>query len=108
MQGQRLSLTGEGNGPIDAAIQALRLPLEFHSYEERALGLGADAKAAATVELALAGISVSTYGVGIDANIITASIRAIFSGVNRLMQRIPSQEAAELVDAMRAPLRAVA
>ncbi len=108
VNGERLTLSGEGNGPIDAAIHALRLPLEVHSYEERALGLGADAKAAATVEIALAGISMSTYGVGIDANIITASIRAIFSGVNRLLHRVPPAQSAELLEAMRAPLRAVA
>lgn len=108
LQGQRLTLNGEGNGPIDAAIHALRLPLEFHSYEERALGLGADAKAAATVEIALSGVSVSTYGVGIDPNIITASIRAIVSGVNRLLQRVTPEEATALIERMRAQLRAVA
>ena len=108
VDGKRLSLTGEGNGPIDAAIHALRLPLAVHSYEERALGLGADAKASAVVEMAIAGSATSTYGVGMDANIVTASVRALISGANRLLQRLPEAEAQRHLESMQAPLRAVA
>ena len=108
VDGKRLSLTGEGNGPIDAAIHALRLPLAVHSYEERALGLGADAKASAIVEMAIEGLATSNYGVGMDANIVTASVRALVSGANRLLQRLPDEAARQHVQAMQAPLRAVA
>jgi 2-isopropylmalate synthase len=108
VDGKRLSLTGEGNGPIDAAIHALRLPLAVHSYEERALGLGADAKASAVVEMAIAGTATSTYGVGMDANIVTASVRALISGANRLLQRMPEAEARQHLESLQAPLRAVA
>ncbi|MDD4887809.1 MAG: 2-isopropylmalate synthase, partial [Thiomonas sp.] len=106
--GKRLNLTGEGNGPIDAAIHALRLPLAVHSYEERALGLGADAKASAVVEMATEGLPASTYGVGMDANIVTASVRALISGANRLMRHQPADAIEQQLDVLRAPLRAVA
>ncbi|MDY0329716.1 MAG: 2-isopropylmalate synthase [Thiomonas sp.] len=108
VQGKRLSLTGEGNGPIDAAIHALRLPLAVHSYEERALGLGADAQASAIVEMALTGMATSTYGVGMDANIVTASVHALISGANRLLQRLPESDAQRHLQSMQVPLRAVA
>jgi 2-isopropylmalate synthase len=108
VDGKRLSLSGEGNGPIDAAIHALRLPLAVHSYEERALGLGADAKASAIIEMAIDGLPTSTYGVGMDANIVTASVRALISGANRLLRRLPADAAERRLDTLRAPLRAVA
>ena len=108
VDGKRLSLTGEGNGPIDAAIHALRMPLAVHSYEERALGLGADAKASAIVEMAIEGLATSTFGVGMDANIVTASVRALVSGANRLLQRLPEESARQYLNVMQAPLRAVA
>ena len=45
-------LRGEGNGPLDALMHALRTPLRIQHYEERALSQGADAKAIAIAELA--------------------------------------------------------
>lgn len=87
MDGRPITLTGEGNGPIDAALHALGIPVSVLSYEERSLGQGADAKASAFIELALEGRPGSAYGVGIDANIITASIQALLSGANRLLAK---------------------
>lgn len=81
-------LAGEGNGPIDAAVQALRgagLVVQVRSYEERSMSSsGSDASACAFMELTRAGSAGECYGVGIDANIVTASIRALVNGVNRL------------------------
>jgi 2-isopropylmalate synthase len=83
-------LSGEGNGPIDATIHALRsigLDMQVRSYEERAMspsGDAGEATACAFLELARHGDSGERYGVGLDANIVTASIKAIVSGVNRL------------------------
>ncbi|MBI2307671.1 MAG: 2-isopropylmalate synthase [Rhodocyclales bacterium] len=88
-------LSGEGNGPIDAAVHALRqagIGVEVRSYEERSMGAsgnGGDARACAMVEIA--GSGGECYGIGIDANIVTASIKALLSGVNR-MQGLPSAE----------------
>jgi 2-isopropylmalate synthase len=106
--GKRLVLRGEGNGPIDAAVQALHLPLVVHSYEERALGLGSGARAVAMVELAMEGMPATTFGVGIDPNIVTASIRAIVSGANRLLARADTTERETLLKGLQAKLKAVA
>ncbi len=83
-------LNGEGNGPIDAAVHALRglgVDLHVRGYEERALGSstdGGDARACAFVEVAHAGGRHECFGVGIDANIVTASIKALASAAARL------------------------
>ena len=82
-------LSGEGNGPIDASIHALRglgLSIQVRSYEERSIGAssdGGEARACAFLELARPGER-ECYGVGIDANIVTASIRALIGAVNRM------------------------
>jgi 2-isopropylmalate synthase len=75
-------LAGEGNGPIDAAVHALRnvgFAVQLRSYEERSLaarGKGSDASACAFLELARAGSNGGEcYGVGVDENIVTASIK---------------------------------
>ena len=83
-------LTGEGNGPIDAAVHALQgagIDVQVRSYEERSLRASehaGDAQACAFIELAPAGGGAEQYGVGMDGNIVTASIKALLSGVNRL------------------------
>ena len=84
---RRVTVSGEGNGPIDAVIRALRLPVHVLAYEERSLGKGADARAIACIELAGGNQPGGTHGVGIDANIVTASILAVLSGINRLAAR---------------------
>jgi 2-isopropylmalate synthase len=78
-------LSGKGNGPIDAAVHALGLPITLHSYEERAISQGADAKAVAFVEVSMEGVKGMTFGVGIHENIVTASIKAVMSAVNRVL-----------------------
>jgi 2-isopropylmalate synthase len=82
---QRLA-KGAGNGPIAAFVDALRrdagIPVSVLDYHEHALGGGADASAVAYVE-AKVGDGKARWGVGIHANIITASLRAVLSAVNR-------------------------
>ena len=94
IDGQVHLLGGEGNGPIDAAVHALRaagLGVQVRSYEERSMaGKGSDAQACAFLELERAGSASECYGVGVDANIVTASIRALVNGVNRLAARSPA------------------
>ncbi|AWI79019.1 2-isopropylmalate synthase [Parazoarcus communis] len=90
ISGTRHMLAGEGNGPIDAAVHALRtvgIDVQVRSFEERSVAPsedGGNAQACAFVELSGASGGIDCYGVGIDTNIVTASIRAIVSGVNRL------------------------
>ncbi|WP_124948924.1 2-isopropylmalate synthase [Sulfuriferula thiophila] len=84
-------LTGEGNGPIDAAAHALRglcMNVQVRSYEERSMGSsgdGGNALACAFMEVTSPEHGGECYGVGMDANIVTASIKALVSGVNRLV-----------------------
>ena len=90
LDGAARVLEGQGNGPIDAAVHALRsagISLQVRSYEERSMsssGDGGDAKACAFVEVTQSGFERECYGVGIDANIVTASLRALVSGANRI------------------------
>jgi 2-isopropylmalate synthase len=75
---------GRGNGPIAAFVDALRsvdVDVRVLDYAEHALSAGGDARAASYVECAV-GERV-LWGVGIDENIVTASLRAIVSAVNR-------------------------
>jgi 2-isopropylmalate synthase len=86
VEGELRSLTGEGNGPIAAFVNAINgLPQDFDvrvlDYHEHALSAGGDAIAAAYVECAV-GDQV-LWGVGLDANIVTASLKAVISAVNR-------------------------
>jgi Isopropylmalate/homocitrate/citramalate synthases len=85
--GEVLRLAGQGNGPIDAFISALAAEtgtrLAVTSYHEHALTGGADARAVAYVELRTDD-GQSLFGVGIDDNIVSASLKAIVSGLNRL------------------------
>jgi len=79
------SISGIGNGPIDAFIAGLRaglgVEISVHDYHEHATTAGANSAAVAYVELEVAGTAV--YGIARDANIVTASLRAIVSGLNR-------------------------
>ncbi|GAB2582062.1 2-isopropylmalate synthase [Paractinoplanes abujensis] len=83
-RGQRRPLVGVGNGPIDAFVQAIE-PLGIKArvldYNEHALTSGGDAQAAAYVEVEVGDRTV--WGVGIDENIVSASIKAVTSAVNR-------------------------
>ncbi|HEY2020681.1 2-isopropylmalate synthase [Paraburkholderia sp.] len=81
-------LSGTGNGPLDALMHAFDVPVRIQHYEERALTQGADARAIAVAEMAGADVAGSAFGVGVDANLITASIRAVISGVNRAYARL--------------------
>ncbi|MDD2667079.1 2-isopropylmalate synthase [Zoogloea sp.] len=80
-------LTGEGNGPINAAVHALQsggIGIQVRSYEERSMvPVGEDGNARACAFMEVAGSKSDCYGVGIDANIVTASIKALISGANR-------------------------
>jgi 2-isopropylmalate synthase len=87
INGERQTLQGQGNGPIDATVDALGLPLRVHGYEERATGAGANAQALAIIEAAIEGQAGSTFGVGLHHNIVTASVQAVVSVANRLVQR---------------------
>jgi len=77
-----------GNGPIDAVqrglAEDLNVCIKVLDYEEHALQSGANSQAAAYIHLLDVETGHVTYGVGVSSNITRASIRAIFSAVNRL------------------------
>jgi 2-isopropylmalate synthase len=75
-------LHGSGTGPIDAAVRALGLPIDVVGYDEHSCGSGSDALAVAYVEVSTAR-GATFFGVGRHPNIITASLLALLSGVNR-------------------------
>ncbi len=98
VDGELRTLTGSGNGPIAAFVNALgeladdevskgsvlfenRNDIRVLDYHEHALSSGGDALAAAYVECAVG--DQILWGVGVDANIVTASLKAVISAVNR-------------------------
>src|SRR5690606_8546282 len=84
VKGETRSLSAVGNGPIDAYVnarQALDVKVRVLDYTEHAMSSGGDAKAAAYVECEVKGRTL--WGVGIDENIVTASVKAVTSAVNR-------------------------
>jgi 2-isopropylmalate synthase len=84
-EGTPLLLHGNGTGPIDAAVRALDLPIDVVGYHEHACGSGSDAVAIAYVEIST-GPGTTLFGVGRHSNIITASLLALLSGVNRALR----------------------
>jgi 2-isopropylmalate synthase len=84
VRGQRQELEGHGNGPIAAFVECiaeLGYDVRVLDYAEHAMSAGGDAKAAAYLECAIEGKVF--WGVGIDANIVTASLKAVVCAVNR-------------------------
>ena len=86
--GEEKTVEAVGNGPIDAVQRGLKEALDINikvlDYEEHALQGGSNAQAAAYIHLLDVNEGAVTYGVGVSSNITRASVRAIFSAVNRL------------------------
>ena len=78
---------GVGNGPVSAFLEVVReqgFEITLYDYVEHTLSAGGDAQAAAYVDLQVDGERL--WGVGIDGDISTASLKAIVSGVNRAIR----------------------
>jgi len=86
VDGQHRTVTGQGNGPIDALVTALKadlgIVLEVKDYSEHALTEGSGASAVAYVECAGAD-GTTWWGVGRDSSILDASLGAVVSAANR-------------------------
>ena len=86
VDGADRSISGRGNGLISGVVAALGestgAPLDVVDYNEHAIGHGADAQAAAYVECRMAD-GRTVFGVGLDTDIATASVRAVLSAANR-------------------------
>jgi 2-isopropylmalate synthase len=84
VDGQVRQIEGVGNGPISAfcdALGSLGIAVRVLDYTEHALSAGSDAQAAAYVECEVG--EHTLWGVGVDTNTVTASLRAVLSAVNR-------------------------
>jgi len=85
--GQRLDLTGEGNGPIAAFVDGLKQagtePFEVVFYAEHSLGSGSDSSAIAYIQIATSE-GHKAFGAGVDTSIELASIKAVLSALNRV------------------------
>ncbi len=92
VDGKPQKLDGQGNGPIDAFVAGLAsltgLSLSLVDYHEHAVSAGSDAKAVSYIELKIGTATRPTHGVGIDGNIVTASLKAILSALNRHLGRV--------------------
>ncbi len=88
--GKEQSVSGRGNGLISSVVatiaQAFGVSLEVRDYTEHAMGAGSDARAAAYVECAGPDGQV-VWGVGIDEDVATASVRAVLSAANAVATR---------------------
>ena len=88
--GQERQLSGKGNGPIDAFTDALNrhfgLNIRVVDYHEHAIGAGANATAVSYVEVRMNDEATSLFGVGIDSNIVAASLKAVVSALNRALR----------------------
>jgi 2-isopropylmalate synthase len=91
LAGTERQIEGVGNGPIAAFVDALRrccdIELIVLDYHEDAVGAGADAQAAAYVQIRDDGTG-TLYGAGMDSDIVTASLRAVASAATRALQRL--------------------
>ncbi|MBG9387130.1 2-isopropylmalate synthase [Caenimonas aquaedulcis] len=95
VSGKRLSVHGAGNGPIDAFVEALGSAcgeaIRVLDYHEHAIGAGANAQAVAYLELRVGDRTL--FGVGMDSSIVSASLKAIVSGVQRAQASRNNKEA---------------
>nr|WP_296764550.1 2-isopropylmalate synthase [Rhodococcus sp. (in: high G+C Gram-positive bacteria)] len=92
LDGAEQDITGSGNGPLAAFVDALSTvgyDVSVLDYSEHAMSAGDDAKAAAYVEASVTGpngTAVTVWGAGIATSITTASLRAVVSAVNRALK----------------------
>ncbi|MGC1307080.1 MAG: 2-isopropylmalate synthase [Phormidesmis sp.] len=94
LNGAEVTISGTGNGPIDAFVSGLNAgicqqiglaagEIEVRHYEERSLSEGSGGQAIALIEIATS--QGTSFGIGIHENIVTASFRAVISALNRLL-----------------------
>ena len=100
IDGRPLGLSGQGNGPVDAFAAALQAAfdaeLQVLDYHEHAIGSGAKARAAAYIEMRVG--QRRLHGVGIDADIVAASFKALLSGMARAQALQPAEAHCPLAD----------
>ncbi|MCU4185086.1 2-isopropylmalate synthase [Acidiferrimicrobium sp. IK] len=90
VDGKHETLVGDGNGPIDALVNAIRaglgIDVELRDYSQHALTAGSEASAAAYVEVGGAD-GHSVWGVGMDTSTLDASLAAVVAAASRLRDK---------------------
>ncbi len=93
VRGEEQSVSGRGNGLISSVLTTIEdsfgLELQIRDYTEHALGSGRDARAAAYLECETPD-GETIWGVGIDEDVATASVRAVLSAANTAVARTPA------------------
>jgi len=84
-EGRPETLIGQGSGPIDAIVKAIGLEFDVLSYEEHSRGQGSAAQAVSYIEITTRSRR-TLFGAGMHPNIITASLLAVISAVNRAIR----------------------
>jgi 2-isopropylmalate synthase len=84
-EGRLETLIGQGSGPIDAIVKAIGLDFDVLSYEEHSRGQGSAAQAVSYIEITTRSRR-TLFGAGMHSNIITASLLAVISAVNRAIR----------------------
>jgi len=84
-EGRPETLIGQGSGPIDAIVKAIGLEFDVLSYEEHSRGQGSAALAVSYIEITTRSRR-TLFGAGMHPNIITASLLAVISAVNRAIR----------------------
>ena len=87
--GQRIEITGRGNGPIDAYVDAINriFDVDFRvvDFHQHATGKGHDAQSACYIEIQ-GDHSVTRYGAALHSNIVSSSLNAVTSAFNRAIK----------------------
>ncbi|WP_090171742.1 2-isopropylmalate synthase [Eubacterium oxidoreducens] len=90
-KGENMVSEAVGNGPLNAVKEAIAKKVDVNvrvlDYTEHALSAGSEAKAAAYIHLKDLNSGKDTFGVGLSSNITRASVRALFSALNRLSEK---------------------
>jgi 2-isopropylmalate synthase len=98
--GNTRELRARGNGPIDAFVRALNqggvADFKVLSYNEHALGQGADAQAVAYIQIQT-GPDTTFFGAAVDTSIELASVKAVLSALNRSLQQLDRQPAVHVL-----------
>jgi 2-isopropylmalate synthase len=87
IDGHFIELTGKGNGPIDAFIDSLNMDIVVLQQVEHSIGEGSDSEAISYIEIKFSEGCIY-WGVGLDRNIQTSSIKAIISSLNRFFKNL--------------------
>ncbi|HTK00711.1 MAG TPA: 2-isopropylmalate synthase [Bordetella sp.] len=99
IDGQRRTITGEGNGALSAFVAALGMPARVMDYHEHSIGAGSDTRAASYIEVRV-GDSSTGFGVGVDRDIVTASFQAVLCAVNRYVKTGAAEQEASVKEAV--------